>query len=156
MTPAEAEEYIKNSYYRGKVFYHGTNIRDALSISTIGVEPSRFDEYATYGPGFYVGGNSSIAKDYARQVAALTGQQGAVLELVLNVKKSKIFPNGVTYIVAAEYYVREAGGQSDQPSIDYTEELKSQGYDAVEIQALEYVVVFAPNQIVVIKTEVVR
>ncbi len=156
MTPAEAEEYTKNSYYQGRVFYHGTNTSGAQSIATTGIDPGRFDEYGTYGPGFYLGGNDEeIAREYARQ-AALPGQQAAVIGVMLNVKKPKIFTNGVAYIVAAENYVKEAGIESDQPSIDYTEYLKSQGYDAVEITGLQYIVVFYPEQVVVIKTEIVR
>ncbi len=120
MTPAEAEEYTRDSYYRGKVFYHGSDTRGVRSIGTAGVDPSTFDEYATYGPGFYVGGNSNIAKDYAHQVTA-SGRQGAILEIMLNVKKPKVFPNGVAYAVAAENYVIKVGIYSDLPSVDFTE-----------------------------------
>ena len=148
MNRAEAEEYTGTSYFRGKVFYHGTNTTGAQSISTTGVNPELFDPYSDYGPGFYTGSNRQIAEDYAN-----LGGDGHVLDVMLKAKKVAAFPQGFGFREQAEEYYQENNlyGVYDEASIAYTEFLKDQGNQGVEIKDLQYFVVYDTEQVVVIK-----
>jgi hypothetical protein len=64
MTLAEAEEYTKNSYYSGRVLYHGTNPAGAASIANIGVNPARFIR-GFLGEGFYLTNREERANDFS-------------------------------------------------------------------------------------------
>ncbi|MDJ0651018.1 MAG: hypothetical protein QNJ60_20180 [Xenococcaceae cyanobacterium MO_188.B19] len=39
--------------------------------------------------------------------------------------------------------------------MEYSKYLRSQGYDAIEIESLGYVVVFEPEQVVVVEREII-
>jgi hypothetical protein len=52
MSETDAKLYTRDSYYRDRVFYHGTNPNGANSIANGGVDPSKLDELSTYAPGF--------------------------------------------------------------------------------------------------------
>jgi hypothetical protein len=156
MSEAEADVYTKNSYYEGKTFYHGTNEKSASSISEKGINPNMFDELSTYGPGFYVGNDRKIASDYAKRKAGETGETGAVVGVRLKVNKPKVFRTGNEYQEAVTKYVKQAGKTSEEWAVVYTDYLKSQGYDAVEISGIGYTTVFKKEQMVVTSNEVVR
>jgi hypothetical protein len=147
MTRAEAEDYTGTSYYRGKFFYHGTNLAGAESIATSGIDPGLFDEYATYGPGFYVGSNRNIAEEYAAQLS-----NGRVLDIMLKAKQPATFPYGVTFTQQASNYAFNNSIYDEEPTVAYTDFLKQQGIDSVEIAALQYFIVYAPEQVIVIES----
>ncbi|NER04908.1 MAG: hypothetical protein F6K17_21045, partial [Okeania sp. SIO3C4] len=148
MNRAEAEEYTGTSYFRGKVFYHGTNTTGAQSISTTGVNPDLFDPYSNYGPGFYTGGNKEIAEEYAN-----LGGDARVLDVMLKAKKVATFPFGVAFDRQGNRYYKENNLYDDyeEPSIAYTDFLKDQGNQGVEIQDLQFFVVYDTEQVVVLK-----
>ncbi|RCJ39558.1 hypothetical protein A6770_38840 [Nostoc minutum NIES-26] len=75
---------------------------------------------------------------------------------MLNVKKPKVYSDGTSYLVVAENYIKKNNIDTFLPSFEFTNFLRSQGYDAVEIQSLGYIVVSEPKQVVVVKTEVFR
>jgi hypothetical protein len=147
MTLAEAAEYTKDSSYSGKIFYHGTDTAGAQSVSTDGIAPELFNPESTYGPGFYLGKSETIARDYG---------SGAVLSIMIKANNPKKFRDGVDFLEAAEDYVSANQIDTLDPVIDFTNFLRSQGYDAIEIENLGYYVVYEPQQIVVFKTEINR
>jgi hypothetical protein len=120
MTDTEAGAYTKDSYYEGKTFYHGTNVRGATSISERGINPDKFDELSTYGPGFYVGNDRKIAGDYAKRKAGETGETGAVIGVKLKVEKPKVFKTGNEYQEAVTKYVKQSGMTHEEWSVAYT------------------------------------
>ena len=156
MTPAEADEYTKDSYYAEQTFYHGTDALSGQNISETGIDPAFFNELSNYGTGFYTARNQGSAREYAELTAEETGQQQALLGVKLKANNPVIFSSGVDFSVNAENYVRERGLTNVEPPDAYGRYLQSQGYDAIEIEALGYVVVFAPEQVVVIETEVIE
>ncbi len=151
MTRAEAEDYTGTSYYRGKVFYHGTNTVGSQSISFTGINPALFDEYSTYGPGFYLGSSETIAKDYARQLSS-----ASVLDIMLKAKNPATFPYGVNFTQKAASYASDNSIYDAEPSVVYTDFLKTQGIDTVEIIGLQYFVVYDPKQVVVIGSSKIK
>ena len=156
MTPAEADEYTRDSYYAGKTFYHGTDVLSGQNISESGVDPAFFNELSNYGTGFYTAKNQDGAREYAELKAEETGEQQALLGVKLKANNPIIFSSGVDFSVYADNYVKERGLTYVEPPDAYGEYLQSQGYDAIEIEALGYVVVFEPEQVVVIGTEVIK
>ncbi|WP_377475684.1 MAG: hypothetical protein P2A85_22955 [Microcoleus anatoxicus] len=149
MTLAEAEEYTKNSYYSGRVLYHGTSPEGASSIANIGVNPAYFNtKYSVYGPGLYLSTATSVAEIYS---------DGAVLDIMLNVKNPKIYSQDSAYRSSLEgYRLTNNLELSDQDLINqYAEYLQSQGYDAIQIgnplvPSRKLIVVFDPKQVVVV------
>ena len=150
MTFAEAEEYTKNSYYSGGTLHHGTSPAGAANIANIGVDPSYFNKkYSVYGPGFYLSTDTTVAEIYS---------DGAVLDVRLNVKNSKIYSQDSAYRSSLENYRLTNSLQlSDQELINqYAEYLKSQGYDAIQIGNSQVpwrksILVFDPKQVVVLR-----
>jgi hypothetical protein len=67
MTEVEAEAYTSESYYKDRVFYHGTNQNGANNIANNGINPQKFYELSTYSPGFYLGNDQTIARNYAKR-----------------------------------------------------------------------------------------
>jgi hypothetical protein len=155
MTLAEAQEYTKNSYYRERIFYHGTNVQGAQSISNNGINPDLFDEYSTYGPGFYIGTNEEIAVRYAQRKFEETGETPAVLGIMIDARKPKIFATGTEYTEEVADYVRQSGQTYEEWNVVYTNYIRTEGYDTVEIQELGYILVFERHQVIVISNEVV-
>jgi ADP-Ribosyltransferase in polyvalent proteins len=152
MSEADAKIYARDSYYADRVFYHGTNRNGANSIANEGLNPARFDELSTYGPGFYVGSDRNIAMNYAEE----TAQQGAVLSVRLNVRRPKIFANGVEYTRAVNDFIRQSGNINEEWNVAFNNYLRQQGYDAIELSETGYTVVFSREQVVTIGNEVVR
>jgi hypothetical protein len=150
MTIAEAEEYTKNSYYSGRLLYHGTSPTGAGSITNIGVNPAYFNrEYSVYRPGLYLSTDRSVAEIYS---------DGAVLDIRLNVKNPQIYSQESAYNSSLENYRLTNGLQwSDQELINqYAEYLKSQGCDAIQIGNPQVpwrksILVFDPKQVVVVR-----
>jgi hypothetical protein len=156
MTSAEAEAYTQGSHYEGKTFYHGTNIQSAQAITKKGVNPTEFDEFSTYGPGFYTGKNHKVALDYAKRKLQETGQPGSVLGVMIKVKKPKIFQNGSDYHRAAAEYIKQSGKINEEWNVAFNNHLRKEGYDGIELSELEYTVVFEQKQVVVTSNEVIK
>lgn len=152
MTLAEAEEYTKNSYYSGRMLYHGTTPDGANSIANIGVDPAYFNTgYSLFGPGLYLSNDRSVSEIYSTD--------DAVLDIRLNVKNPKIYSQDSAYMSSLENYRLTNGLQlSDQELINqYPEYLKSQGYDAIQIGNPQFpwrksILVFDPKQVVVVRS----
>jgi hypothetical protein len=156
MSQAEAELYTQDSYYKGKMFYHGTNVRSAQNIAEQGLDPGKFDEFSTYGPGFYVGNDQSIARNYAQRKKEETGQDSAVLGMMLDARKPKVFASGTAYQEAVTSYIKQSGKTDEEWTVAYTNYLRSEGYDAVEITGIGYTTVFEKEQVVVTSNEIVK
>ena len=152
MTTAEAEAYTKNTYYTGRVFYHGTNISAARNISSRGINPNIFNEFSTYGVGFYVVGERDMARQYAARKTQETGQLGVVLELVLYVKNPKIYKTTRQFWTEQGAFIKQTGVTDEEVNIVFTNSLKAQGFDAVEITDLQFFIVFESRQVVIRST----
>ncbi|MEG4291151.1 DUF4114 domain-containing protein [Microcoleus sp. C2C3] len=152
MTLAEAEEYTKNSYYSGRVLYHGTNPDGAASIAKSGVNPARFTR-GYLGEGFYLTNQENMAKIFSRDENNQSGV-GPVLKIILNVKNPKVYEDLEEFVAHAKNYGLETGVQEPELTVRYTEYLKSQGYDAIATrgpQMMQYHLVFDPKQVVVVE-----
>jgi hypothetical protein len=151
MTLAEAEEYTKNSYYSGRVLYHGTNPAGAASIANIGVNPARFIK-GFLGEGFYLTNREERANDFSSDENG-NPRVGPVLKIMLNVKNSKIYQNLTEFEEQVANYGQETGLQEAELTVRYAEYLKSQGYDAIATTPtmMQHYVVFDPKQVVVVK-----
>ena len=155
MTPAEADEYTEGSYYAGKTFYHGTNISGSQSISESGIDPAFFNELSNYGTGFYTARDRDGAKEYAEFKADDTGERQALLGVKLKANNPIVFSSGADFLTVSTNYVKERGLTNVEPPDEYGKHLRAQGYDAIEIESLGYIVVFEPEQVVVVETEVI-
>lgn len=153
MTTAEAEVYTKSTYYTGRVFYHGTDVSAARSISSHGVNPSIFNQFSTYGVGFYVVGEINMARQYAARKAQETGQVGVLLEIVLYVKNPKIYKTTRQFWTEQGAFIKQTGVTDDEVNTVFTNSLKAQGFDAVEIADLQFFIVFESRQVVVVRSQ---
>ena len=151
MTLAEAEEYTKNSYYSGRVLYHGTNPDGAANIADIGLDPARFIR-GFLGEGFYLTNQEERARDFSRDKDGNL-RQGPILKTVLNVKNPKIYPGLQEFADEVANYGQETGLQEPERTVRYAEYLKSQGYDAIVTTPtmMQHYLVFDPKQVVVIE-----
>jgi hypothetical protein len=156
MTEDEARIYTGEGYYKERVFYHGTNRNGANSIASGGVNSGMFDELSTYGPGFYVGNDQNIARNYAKRKQEETGQEGAVLSVMLNAKKPKVFSSGIEYTRAVNAFVRQSGNINEEWNVAFNNYLRKQGYDSIELLETGYTVVFDKEQVVTIGNEVIK
>jgi hypothetical protein len=156
MSVPEAEAYTQDSYYQGRMFYHGTNVQNAQNIAEQGLDPGKFDEFSTYGPGFYIGSDEAIARNYAQRKKEETGQDGAVLEMMLDVRNPKVFTSGTAYQEALTSYIKQSGRTDEEWTVTYTNYLRSEGHDAVEITGIGYTTVFEKEQVVVTSNEVIE
>ena len=125
------------------------------SISKSGVDPAFFNELSNYGSGFYTASDESKAREYAELTAEATGQRQELLGVKLNASNPAVFTSGTDFLVSSEQYVRDVGLSIDEPALEYSKYLRSQGYDAIEIESLGYVVVFEPEQVVVVEREII-
>ncbi len=146
MSESEATEYTKDSYYKDKVFFHGTSGAGADAITTKGIDISK-NTTALYGTGFYMGGGKGaydIAKGYASDKEGAT-----VLEMKINIKKPKVFAT----TNEAMKYMNDNGLDPFDPSIDkaekFTKLLKKQGYDGLELTSSQYFIAFDSNQVAI-------
>jgi hypothetical protein len=137
MTRTEAEAHTKGSYYAGQVFYHGTDDASAEDLLKSGVNLARLSAESTYGQGLYKSSSLNAAREYA----ILKGGNPAILEMMLNVERPKVFQFGSDFFEAGESQ-GFASGNSNWPG-DFINSLKEQGFDAIEIVNLKYVVVFS-------------
>jgi len=151
MTLAEAEEYTKNSYYSGRVLYHGTNPDGGASIAKGGVNPTRLTS-GFLGEGFYLTNREERAKDFSNDENG-NQRQGPILKTVLNVKNLRVYPGLQEFLDEAKNYGQETGLQGSEAIVRYTEYLRSQGYDAIVTtpEFMQYYLVFDPKQVVVVK-----
>jgi ADP-Ribosyltransferase in polyvalent proteins len=141
MSNNEAEDYTSLSFYRKVNFYHGTSHKNADLIATCGVDISK-NKLGIYAQGFYLTNDKVIATEYA------DFDYPALLKVKILVKNPKIFLDDRD----AEKYFRsyQVNLASDRQK---TNLLKLLGYDAVEVKALNYFVVFEQKQIAVFKVE---
>jgi hypothetical protein len=152
MTLAEAEEYTKNSYYSGRMLYHGTNPGGAASIANIGVNPARFIR-GFLGEGFYLTNREERASDFSSDENG-NPRVGPVLKIMLNVKNPKVYQNLTEFEEQVANYGQETGLQEPEATVRYAEYLKSQGYDAISTRApemMQHHLVFDPKQVVFVE-----
>jgi hypothetical protein len=151
MTLAEAEEYTKNSYYSGRVLYHGTSPAGAGSITNIGVNPARFTR-GFLGIGFNVTNKEERARDFSSDENG-TQRAGPVLKIMLNVKNPKVYKDLDEFEEYLANYGRETGLKDPALTVGYAEYLRSQGYDAISTTStsMQYHLVFDPKQVVVVE-----
>jgi hypothetical protein len=125
MSKSEAEEYTKDSYYRGQDFYHGTSTENADGIVTQGAQWS-IDSENSYGDGFYMTPSKVRAIQYASEYKDPTIVSARVLS-----KNPKIFQNGTDfYDFLGEYQI-----SVDESEAGFASRLlASQGYDASLLQ----------------------
>lgn len=147
ITIPEVTEYTKNSYWRGKNFYHGTTLEAANNIANIGVNPQYFSTNTFYGVGFYTA-------DDPEMISTIRGTETIILNMRLNVKNPKIFTTFQDYEEEINNYAIEHVLQGEELKIRFTQHLQSQGYDAIQIGTIAYIqyLVFDPKQVVVIKS----
>jgi hypothetical protein len=159
MTELEAAEYVKDSAWKDRTFFHGTSQIGADAITGQGIDVAK-NTSAFYGQGFYMGGTSaqndglSIASGYASE-----RPDSQVLEMKVRAKK----PLEVTEdefhglikqeIAAGNIPKLRVDMESGSVNADYmqgvTAHLKSQGYDALYIKNLDYAIAFDPQQVAV-------
>jgi hypothetical protein len=145
MSKSEAEEYTKDSYYRGQDFYHGTSTENADGIVTQGAKWS-IDSENSYGDGFYMTPSKVRAIQYASEYKDPTIVSARVLS-----KNPKIFQNGTDfYDFLGEYKIpvneSEAGFASRL--------LANQGYDSIEIRGTQtLIIILNPQQVAVFENE---
>ncbi|MEG4336309.1 DUF4114 domain-containing protein [Microcoleus sp. D3_18_C2] len=152
MTLAEAEEYTKNSYYSGRVLYHGTNPAGAGSIANIGVNPARFIR-GFFGEGFYLTNQEERANDFSSDENG-NPRLGPVLKIMLNVKNPKVYQDLTEFDERVANYGVENGLQEPERTVRYAEDLRTQGYDAIATRSpemMQYHLVFDPKQVVVVE-----
>ncbi len=114
------------------------------------VAPAYFNRaYSLFEPGLYLSNDRRVAEIYS---------DGAVLDLMLNVKNPQIYSQNFADKSSLENYRLTNDLQlSDQELINqYAEYLKSQGYDAIQIgnplvPSRKIIVVFEPKQVVVVR-----
>ena len=145
MSKAEAEEYTRDSYYRGKDFYHGTTVKNADGIVTEGVKWS-LDTENSYGDGFYMTPGRARAVQYANEY-----KDSSIVSARILCKNPKIFENGTDfYDFLSEYTIPVSESEAGFAS----RLLIKQGYDCIEIRGTQtLVIILNPQQVAVFKNE---
>jgi hypothetical protein len=145
MSNAEAEEYTRDSYYKGQDFYHGTNKVAADSITSKGarIESASVN---TYGEGFYFAFAKETAADYARLTA-----NPVVLTARVNVKKPRKFRDSIDF---DDFLTANNIPIDDLQSKTASKILISQGFDAVEVGGSRIlVIIFHTTQVAIFQSE---
>jgi len=141
MTEREADKYTASSFYRNMDFYHGTTHKGADSITTNGVDISK-NKLGIYAQGFYLTNDEEIAVGYADL------DNPAYVKVKILVKNPKIFQDDRE---AQEFFSSyKIVLSNDRQKTDL---LKSLGYDAIEVKALNYFVVFDREQVATFEVE---
>jgi hypothetical protein len=145
MSNAEAEEYTRDSYYRGQDFYHGTNKSAADGITSKGARIES-ESVNTYGEGFYFAFAKVTAEDYAK----LTPNP-VVLTARVNVKNPRKFRDSIDF---DDFLTANNIPIDDLQSRTASKLLISQGFDAVEIGGSRIlVIIFNRTQIAIFQSE---
>jgi hypothetical protein len=145
MSNAEAEEYTRDSYYRGQDFYHGTNKSAADGITSKGARIES-ESVNTYGEGFYFAFAKVTAEDYAK----LTPNP-VVLTARVNVKNPRKFRDSIDF---DDFLTANNIPIDDLQSRTASKLLISQGFDAVEIGGSRIlVIIFSRTQIAIFQSE---
>jgi hypothetical protein len=135
MSKTEAEEYTRDSYYRGQDFYHGT---DKSAADTITSEGARIesDSVNTYGEGFYL---------------AFVKKTAEVLTARVNVRNPRKFRDSIDF----EGFLLENNVSADDlQSKTASKLLIYQGFDAVEVGGDRIlVIIFNRTQIAIFQSE---
>lgn len=148
MTREEADAYTDGTIFQTSQ-WHGTSRGGARSISEDGVLVDR-NSIAGYGQGFYMGGKSEIAGDYAETRG---GGGGRVLELRVMARNPKRFADNPAF---EKFVAEELGldsrviGQGDEWAAEVTAQFRSLGFDSVRIEGSDYTIAFDPRQVVVV------
>jgi hypothetical protein len=145
MSNAEAEEYTRDSYYKGQDFYHGTDKFAADSITSKGarIESASVN---TYGEGFYFAFARETAADYARLTA-----NPVVLTARVNVKKPRKFRDSIDF---DDFLTANNIPIDDVQSKTASKLLISQGFDAVEVGGSRIlVIIFHTTQVAIFQSE---
>ncbi len=145
MSKAEAEEYTRDSHYRGQDFYHGTSAESAKSIMVSGAMWEEGSENS-YGDGLYLSPIKQDAIDYASDK-----KDPVVLSTRIKSNNPKIFQNGTDFYKFLDDYEIP----SDESEAMFASRLFiHQGYDAIEIRGIQtLVVILNPQQVVVFNHE---
>lgn len=144
MSKAEAEEYTRDSYYRGQDFYHGTSQEAADAIVNEGARLTS-EVVNSYGDGFYFAFAKDIAKQYASEKDPPTILTARVIKNPRKFRDSIDFDDflGENNILA-----------DDSQSKAVSRILISQEFDAVEIGGDRIlVVIFNQDQIAIFQSE---
>jgi hypothetical protein len=145
MSKAQAEEYTRDSYYAGRDFYHGTSQKAADSITSEGAK-MQSESVNTYGEGFSLTFERSIAEDYAKLTTA-----PSVLTVKVNVKNPQKFRDSIDF----DYFLIENNIPADDfQSKTASKLLLSLGFDAVEVGGNRIlVIIFRATQVAVFQSE---
>lgn len=145
MTRAEA--YTKDSYYVGRVFYHGTNgITETITVN--GVDIAKTNPEGVLGLVFYASSSKAKAKEHAMLREDLTP---SVLKMLLNVREPQIYNFPTDFADDADRRGIDLG--VDDWETQLVQALQNQGFDAVEIKSLGYFCVLEPKQVAVFHKE---
>jgi hypothetical protein len=145
MSKVEAEEYTRDSYYRGQDFYHGTSKENADGIVTEGAKWPP-DSENSYGDGFYMTQKRNRAAEYAK----VNKNPSIVIARIL-CKNPKIFQNGTDFYEFLGVYEMPEG---DSEAGFASRLLISQGYDSFEIRGTQtLVIILNPQQVAAFKND---
>jgi hypothetical protein len=145
MSKAEAEEYTRDSYYRGQDFYHGTSTENADGIVTEGAKWP-LDSENSYGDGFYITQKRNRATDYAS-----VNKNPSIVTARILCKNPKIFQNGTDFYKFLGGYEMPV---DDSDAGFASRLLISQGYDSVEIRGTQMlVIILNPQQVAAFKND---
>jgi hypothetical protein len=145
MSKAEAEEYTRDSYYRGQNFYHGTSAENASGIVTGGAKWP-LDSENSYGDGFYMTQLESRAAKYAK-----VNKNPSIVTARILCKNPKIFQNGTDFYEFLGGYEMPV---DDSEAGFASRLLISQGYDSIEIRGTQtLVIILNPQQVVAFKND---
>ena len=141
MTREQADEWAKSSVFSDPV-YHGTTNQDAMqNIIDNGFDLSRITNGRTQGNGVYAATDREATRRYA--------PDDNILELRANVE-NVLEVNYVDVVTIKNRAIDEIGsGVSAADAM--TQYLEGQGYDAMHITGLDYLVVFDPKNVTVVR-----
>lgn len=162
MSEADAIAYTKDSAWKDRTFFHGTNQLGANAITGDGIDMKK-NLTAVYGQGFYMGGSSKRNDGYA--TASSYGQDKdpddfTVLEMRVNVKNPRSLTSmeARTEISAAvkdgkikppDFTTDDFEGEQNRYNQDVQKLFKDKGYDGLHITDLDYFVAFDPKQVAI-------
>lgn len=139
MSKSEAEEYTKDSYYKGQDFYHGTSRRNAESIISKGIILNS-DFVNSYGNGFYLAFNRYDAMQYA------DASEPRLLTVMVRSNNPKIFQSNIDFL---RFQDREKIPYDDEQAKAITILLIDRGFDSIEIREIgTLVIIFNKEQVV--------
>jgi hypothetical protein len=144
MSKFEAEEYTRDSYYKGQDFYHGTSRRNAESIISRGIVLDS-NLVNSYGNGFYLAFNIIDAVQYA------DASEPRLLTVMVKSNNPKIFQSSIEFL---RFQDRERIPYDDEQAKVISKLLLDRGFDSIEIRGVgTLVIIFDKEQVVIHKVE---